>query len=310
MPLRHRWLLWTLALLLPILAFACEGDGVTVVVGDLEVQIRITPEDPRPFEPMTIDASGSTGPIARVDITIRDGNGLTVSSLTGTARVQTIALSEGTYSVTVLIADARNNTASRTVNFVTSDCGPRAALITAELPSAVVGSSYDFGLLAVGGVDPITFRLREGFSLPTGMTLSADGQLSGTPATGTAGSYLLQLEIRDSCNVAPRVTQVALAFVIQNPGACAPLNFEPGSPPEGQVGVFYSFVLNTTGGQPPVSLDVAAGSTLPPGLTLSGTALTGLPTTASLYTFGIRAQDSCPDFPQVVIRNYSLRVNP
>ena len=58
---------------------------------------------------------------------------------------------------------------------------------SASLPTAAVGVPYALSLGAAGGTPPYTWSLAGGSSLPAGLTLAADGLLSGTPtATGTA----------------------------------------------------------------------------------------------------------------------------
>ena len=61
------------------------------------------------------------------------------------------------------------------------------------LPAAVVGVPYTTTLQAAGGLAPLTWSLASGSSLPTGLTLSAAGVISGTAsATGTT-SFSVQV---------------------------------------------------------------------------------------------------------------------
>jgi hypothetical protein len=67
------------------------------------------------------------------------------------------------------------------------------------------------------------------------------------------------------------------------------------SPPPipGVVGTLYNFQLDGNGGQPPYSFSVATGSSLPPGLTLTGSGLiTGTPTTAGNFAATVKITDS------------------
>jgi len=52
--------------------------------------------------------------------------------------------------------------------------------IATPLPGGVVGVPYKHALTAMGGTAPYTWAITEG-ELPTGLTLSADGVISGTP---------------------------------------------------------------------------------------------------------------------------------
>ena len=53
---------------------------------------------------------------------------------------------------------------------------------TADLPDAQVGVEYTAALAATGGTEPYTWEVTTG-TLPDGLTLAADGTLSGTPTT-------------------------------------------------------------------------------------------------------------------------------
>jgi len=72
----------------------------------------------------------------------------------------------------------------------------------------------------------------------------------------------------------------------------APLTITSASLPGGTGGVAYSATLTATGGTSPYSWSVTSG-TLPAGVTLSTAgALSGTPTNAGAYSFGIRVVDS------------------
>lgn len=61
----------------------------------------------------------------------------------------------------------------------------------------------------------------------------------------------------------------------------------------GEVGQAYSATLTATGGVPPYTWSVAAGSSLPPGLVLSSAgAISGTPTTPGNYSTTIQVKDS------------------
>jgi hypothetical protein len=63
--------------------------------------------------------------------------------------------------------------------------GPPLLLSPATLPNGTVGTAYNQTLTASGGTPPYTFAVTAG-TLPPGLTLSADGVLSGKPtAAGT-----------------------------------------------------------------------------------------------------------------------------
>jgi len=71
-------------------------------------------------------------------------------------------------------------------------------ITTERLPAAEEGIPYTFQLEAQGGRPPYEWEVIEG-RLPTGLTLDRHtGVISGTPAKGTAGTYDVKIEVRDS----------------------------------------------------------------------------------------------------------------
>jgi hypothetical protein len=77
-------------------------------------------------------------------------------------------------------------------------------ITTTELPPAELNTPYTATLEAVGGTPPYIWSIASG-SLPSGLSLSSDGTISGTPtATGT---FIFSLELVDSLGASARVTQ-------------------------------------------------------------------------------------------------------
>jgi hypothetical protein len=64
------------------------------------------------------------------------------------------------------------------------------------LPAAVVGVPYTTTLQAAGGIAPLTWSLANGSSLPTGLTLSAAGVISGTASS--TGTFSFSVQVVDS----------------------------------------------------------------------------------------------------------------
>jgi len=69
----------------------------------------------------------------------------------------------------------------------------------ATLPTATQGSAYEAQLIAASGTPPYTFSLKPGSTMPSGLTLSSAGLISGTIAsTVTAGNYTFTAGVKDS----------------------------------------------------------------------------------------------------------------
>src|SRR5262249_30003257 len=62
--------------------------------------------------------------------------------------------------------------------------------------------------------------------------------------------------------------------------------------PDGMYGSTYSQSVPVSGGTGPYTVSLSAGSSLPPGLSLSNGSITGKPTRAGTYTFTVNASTS------------------
>lgn len=69
----------------------------------------------------------------------------------------------------------------------------------ATLPVATVDAAYQAQLIANSGTSPYTFSLKTGSTLPSGLTISSSGLISGTLATSvTTGTYTFTAQVNDS----------------------------------------------------------------------------------------------------------------
>jgi hypothetical protein len=78
-------------------------------------------------------------------------------------------------------------------------------ITTTTLPDGTVGTPYVAHVVAEGGGPPYAFSLVGG-SLPAGLSLAADGTISGTP-TGPSGTSNFTVEVTDSLEPAQTDTQ-------------------------------------------------------------------------------------------------------
>jgi len=85
----------------------------------------------------------------------------------------------------VTVTDATWGTT--TDSFIITIIVPALTFSTTSISSAAVRQSYSASIVATGGTGTISYALTSG-SLPSGLTFN-NGQISGTPASGTAGSY-------------------------------------------------------------------------------------------------------------------------
>jgi hypothetical protein len=158
---------------------------------------------------------------------------------------------------------------------------------TTSLPDGKVGSAYSATLTATGGTPPYTWTLESGIegSLPTGLTLSTAGVISGTPTEpGLFGS--LAFTATDAKGNSANST--ALSIDIK----ALPLIITTTSLPNAVVGQPYASAVTRTGGDPPFTWAIKSGS-LPPGLTLQpGGGITGTPTGPGVNPLVFQVTDS------------------
>ena len=74
------------------------------------------------------------------------------------------------------------------------ESGPLAITTTSPLPSGIKKAPYSVQLQAAGGVGPYKWSYKG--TLPTGLSLSSSGLLSGTPKA--KGTYTFTVKVKDS----------------------------------------------------------------------------------------------------------------
>lgn len=210
------------------------------------------------------------------------------------------------------------------VRFWITDCGdfhtvggPITSLHSHEfegeltLPEAVHEVPYSYDFPVTGGVPPYTGRGEPGeILLPNG--LAFDGvTLKGTPLIAVEETRTGIIRIADSCDPTRNI-RIKIHLPLRRPSTpgCDPLLFTPGTPPDALVDAPFSWTFAAaTGGQGALSYALADGSTLPPGLVLAGTMISGTPTTAGSYTSSLVATDTCPAGSQSVTVDVTFTVS-
>ncbi len=157
---------------------------------------------------------------------------------------------------------------------------PSLTVSTASLPGGTVGVAYSATLAATGGAPPYTWSLTAG-ALPAGLSL-AGSTISGTPTTPGTSNFTVQASDGSQSGTQPLSITIAAAG--------STLTVTTTSMPSGTVGVSYSGTLAATGGAPPYTWSLASG-TLPAGLSLSGSTISGTPTTPGTSAFTVQASD-------------------
>ena len=246
----------------------------TFAGGTVGVSYSITVAGTGGTSPYTWSVSGGALP-----------GGLSLNSSTG--ELSGVPSAHGAFSFTLELTDAN---AVSTTQAATLDVQP-FIISTVSLPGAALGSAYDTTLATSGGTAPFTWSLSSGV-LPPGLSVESDGRITGTPTV--AGSYSFTVQVSD-----------ASTFTTTRLYGLAVLDISTGSAlSSGVVGKPCSAALSAVGGTQPYAWSISAG-TLPAGLSLEGSAITGTPTTAGIASFTLRLLD---DEGFTITKDFSLTI--
>ncbi len=225
------------------------------------------------YPPVAMIANEGAGPYAWQATGLPAG--LTMTSgglLTGTPTVS------GTFGVTITVVDATGLATTTRRDLVVN---PRVAIAApASLGAAQVGVAYpSTSVTATGGTPPYSFQV---VGLPSGMTMSRAGVVSGTPTS--AGTATVVVTVTDSIYA---TASQSYSLTIRSALAIG----SPRGLPNGTAGAAWATTTVTaTGGLAPYSYSATG---LPAGLAISRTgAISGTPTAAGSYSVVVTATDA------------------
>jgi hypothetical protein len=259
----------------------CDVKGsysLTIVCPTITVNVPTIPAgiDGVAYTPVTITETGGIGATTFTE-TGTLPTGMTLSSggvLSGTPT------KTGTFNFTVTATDADGCTGTHSAT-ITINC-PTITVNVPTIPAGIDGVAYTpVTFTETGGIGATTFS--ETGTLPTGMTLSTAGVLSGTPTkTGTFNFSVTVTDV-DGC------TGTHSASITVN---CPTITVTVPAIPAATGGVAYTAVTFTqTGGIG--STTFGETGSLPTGMTLSsGGLLSGTPTKTGTFSFTVTATDS------------------
>ncbi|HMD70734.1 MAG TPA: putative Ig domain-containing protein [Bryobacteraceae bacterium] len=199
--------------------------------------------------------------------------GITLSSAGSLSGTSSAA---GPFTFTVGVTDG-TQTATKSLTITVAAV---LTITTATLPNGTVGTAYSQPLAAAGGSGALTWSISTG-ALPTGITLSSAGSLTGTPSA--AGPFTFTLGVTDGTQTATKSLTITVAAV---------LSITTATLPNGTVGTAYSQTMAAAGGIGTLTWSVSTGA-LPAGisLSLSTGSLNGTPTAAGAFTFTVSVTD-------------------
>jgi len=255
----------------------------------------------------TLSATGGSGTLTYSVLSGSLPAGLTLAStgvLSGTASTA------GSSSFTLQVADTGSRTGTLACAITVTNPAPAvtAPVITTAcpLPNGTQSSAYSQTMVASGGTAPLSFSLSG--LLPTGVTLSSAGVLSGTPTV--SGHFPFTLSVADAAGrISNRACVLNIAAFVAPPTpppTPAALSLTTTCPlPSATMLAPYSTTLASTGGTSPFTYSLTAGA-LPRPLTLtSGGLISGAPWHDGTYNFTLQVSDAASN---TVSRSCSIQV--
>jgi hypothetical protein len=170
----------------------------------------------------TIGATGGVEPLTwTVSVGILPAGLVLGTSNTNSVTISGTPTTQGSFSFTITVTDVDGNTSIQAYS-VSIDPPLLLAVAITSLADATEGALYSQTLAAKNGVKPYTWNVASG-TLPSGVSLSSAGVLSGTP--GVAGTFSFTVQVTDSTTPTPQVaTQILSLEVNPSSGTNAALN--------------------------------------------------------------------------------------
>ena len=199
--------------------------------------------------------------------------------LNATGEISGTPTAAGSFTFTTKVADTASGTATQAFTLLVAAA---PAITTTSLANGTQGTAYSQVLALSGGTPPFAWTLTAG-SLPPGITLTAQGALSGNPSA--SGNFGFTVQVKDSSS-ATATQQLTAAIALTLAITTAP------ALPGGTGNVSYSTTLATSGGSAPFTWSLVSGS-LPPGVSLSPSGvISGTPSDAASSTFTAQVKDT------------------
>ncbi len=168
------------------------------------------------------------------------------------------------------------------VSAYTCEATPQLQVATESVPDWTEGVAYSQQLTASNGVGTLTWTDKNGELAGTGLTLSTDGLLSGTPAA--AGTVSFTAQVQDESKA---TAEKPFSFTVN-----AGVQVTTASIPDWTAGHEMSVQLESSGGTGAITWNDKNGDLDGTGLTLSaGGVLSGTPTSDGAISFTAEAFD-------------------
>jgi hypothetical protein len=254
-----------------VVTVTCNGVTITVSPGTLPGATIATA-----YAPVTFTASGGVGPYTFAEVgALPTGMGFSIDTLSGTPT------QAGTFPITVTATDANGCTGATNYTLVVA-----CQTITVSPPATATGTvdaafSQTFTQTGANGTANFTTTS----TLPTGMSLSSAGVLSGSP--GQPGTFPIVVKVTDSNGCTG--TSATYNLVI----SCQTITVTNPATTSGTVDAAFSQTFTQSGVGTHTPATFTTTSTLPGGLSLAtnGT-LSGTPTAPGTFNITVKVTDA------------------
>ena len=228
-------------------------------------------------------------------------NGLTLDPSTG--NIVGTPTATGTTATEFKLLDSKGQSVQKVLS-ITVNIAPTPLTITNNsLPNGSINQLYAFSLSPNGGTTPYTWGLKSGSPpLPSGLTLSTSGVISGTPTVTSIATHTFTLTDATSLTV-EKPLQLSIRAI--------PLSITTTSLPQGTANQSYSETLTATGGTGAYTWRLAGSSpVLPTGVTLNPSTglISGIPTGTSSLNLTFTVTDQTPPTPQTANKTLRLTI--
>jgi len=239
-----------------------------------------------PYDGFTFTASGGSPPFTWAITSGALPGGLTLAS-DGTLSGTPTAVGPFAFSVTATNSASTPGTGSHAFSVTINTAGPPVLTAGQTPPAGIHGTDYYFQFGETGGYLPITYAVTQG-AVPPGLTLGADGSLTGTPTKASSTPFAFTVTVTDSSTPTQATNSLTYAITISEPLPPSIINTPP---PTATVGSPYSFQFYASDGLAPL---VWASPTAPMGglaVSLDGI-LSGTPSTAGIFPITLTVKDA------------------
>ena len=213
---------------------------------------------------------------------------------------------QATFIPNFTVTDSKGTTVTAPIEL--DVIAPLAFSTAAALPDQNIALPVYMYIAVSGGVQPYTFSLTPGSTMPPGLTFTnanSVGLIQGTPTT--PGSYTFTVQVTDSFTPSFKISQTFTQKILN--GVVVPNS----TLPDAVQNIPYKEQIKVFGGTPPYHFALFPLASTPPGLTLDTSTgfVSGTPTTSSQYTdtMYMYVTDSAPT-PATIQAYISINVQP